>query len=138
DQQILTMLDLSVYRFQLPPGTTPAAVIRALSSIGAITGAAVNSVFQLTQQQSEPAARSQQAGDSAQYILGKLRLSDLHRQVKGTNVIVAVIDSEIDAAHPDLEGVIAERLETSGAASEPAHPHGTGMAGAIASHRRLL
>ncbi len=48
-----------------------------------------------------------------------------------------MIDSEIDAAHPDLAGVIAQRFSAAGA-PEKAHPHGTGMAGAIASRQRLL
>ena len=57
--------------------------------------------------------------------------------VRGTNVPIAVIDSEIDVTHPDLEGVIAQRFSAFGAPEKP-HPHGTGMAGAIASHQRLL
>jgi subtilisin family serine protease len=57
--------------------------------------------------------------------------------VRGTNVPIAVIDSLIDAAHPDLEGVIAQRFSAVGAEEKP-HSHGTGMAGAIASHQRLL
>jgi subtilisin family serine protease len=39
--------------------------------------------------------------------------------------------------HPDLDGDIAEQYDAVGAADEP-HSHGTGMAGAIASHRRLM
>jgi subtilisin family serine protease len=57
--------------------------------------------------------------------------------VRGTNVTIAVIDSQIDAAHPDLEGVIAQQFSAVGAPEKP-HAHGTGMAGAIASHQRLL
>ncbi len=57
--------------------------------------------------------------------------------VKGANVPIAVIDSEIDVTHPDLEGVVAERFDAVGAPEKP-HPHGTGMAGAIAAHQRLL
>jgi hypothetical protein len=34
--------------------------------------------------------------------------------VRGTNVPIAVIDSLIDAAHPDLEGVIAQRFSAVG------------------------
>src|SRR5262249_42092052 len=55
----------------------------------------------------------------------------------GTNIPIAVIDSQIDAAHPDLEGVIAERFSAVGTPEKP-HAHGTGMAGAIAAHQRLL
>ena len=48
-----------------------------------------------------------------------------------------MIDSEIDATHPDLEGAVVERYNATGVEEKP-HSHGTGMAGAIASHRRLL
>src|SRR5262249_61657567 len=80
-----------------------------------------------------PAAAGTTQGDAAQYILEKLKLSDVHRMVRGTNVTIAVIDSEIDAAHPDLEGVVAQRFSALGAPEKP-HAHGTGMAGAPARH----
>ena len=57
--------------------------------------------------------------------------------VRGTNVPIAVIDSEIDAAHPDLEGAVTQRYDAVGAPDKP-HPHGTGMAGAIGARQRLL
>ena len=52
-----------------------------------------------------PAAQDDtgQQGDAAQYIIEKLKMLDVHRMARGTNVPVAVIDSEIDATHPDLE-----------------------------------
>jgi subtilisin family serine protease len=52
-------------------------------------------------------------------------------------VLVAVIDSKVDADHPDLAGAIVDRYDAVGR-PEQAHSHGTGMAGAIASHRKLL
>jgi subtilisin family serine protease len=52
-------------------------------------------------------------------------------------VPIAVIDSEIDVTHPDLEGAVTKRFDAVGA-PENSHAHGTGMAGAIAAHRRLL
>jgi subtilisin family serine protease len=57
--------------------------------------------------------------------------------LRGTNVTIAVIDSQIDAAHPDLAGVITTQYDATGVEEKP-HPHGTGMAGAIGSHRRLM
>jgi len=83
------------------------------------------------------ALESLPVGDAAQYVIGKLHLGDVHRLARGRNVSVAVIDSEIDARHPDLAGVLAERYDATQSASHP-HAHGTGMAGAIASHSRLL
>jgi filamentous hemagglutinin family protein len=76
-------------------------------------------------------------GDAAQYIIDKLRLGVVHARALGRNIPVAVIDSEIDVQHPDLVGVVSETFDATGTASNP-HAHGTGMAGAIASHRRLL
>jgi subtilisin family serine protease len=75
-------------------------------------------------------------GDPDQYAISKLHLPEAHRIATGKGVSIAVIDSEIDAAHPDLAGAVSASFE----ASDPAepHPHGTGMAGAIASHSRLL
>ncbi|MBI5112738.1 MAG: S8 family serine peptidase [Rhodovulum sp.] len=77
------------------------------------------------------------AGDPAQYVIQKLQLGTVHQRVRGANVTVAVIDSEIDARHPDLQGVIIDRFDATGDAPRP-HTHGTGMAGAIASRFRLL
>ena len=48
-----------------------------------------------------------------------------------------MIDSEIDGAHPDLSGTITNRYDATGVEDSP-HAHGTGMAGAIVSHQKLL
>ena len=66
------------------------------------------------------------------------QLADVHRIATGNNVTIAVIDSEIDASHPDLAGVVAAALRRGRRAPSKPHPHGTGMAGAIASHQRLM
>src|ERR1019366_1367996 len=83
------------------------------------------------------AGLTQGEGDAAQYAIGKLGLIDIHRQLKGSNITVAVIDSQIDVKHPDLDGVVAEQFDAVGAADQP-HSHGTGMAGAIFVHRKLM
>jgi subtilisin family serine protease len=51
-------------------------------------------------------------------------------------VLVAVIDSAIDAKHPDLTDRIVEMFDATGKPDKP-HVHGTGMVGAIAAHGRL-
>ncbi|HVY58696.1 MAG TPA: S8 family serine peptidase, partial [Xanthobacteraceae bacterium] len=76
-------------------------------------------------------------GDSAQYVIEKLKLGEVHRRVRGDNVTIAVIDSEIDSRHPDLQGAVVEKFDAVGGPDKP-HVHGTAMAGAIASHHRLL
>src|SRR5262249_31785259 len=88
------------------------------------------------QQEPDLAARTV-SGDPAQYVVNKLQLGETHRLATGSNVLVAVIDSPIDVRHPDLAGAIVEQFDAVGRHGRP-HVHGTGMAGAIASHRKLL
>jgi hypothetical protein len=86
----------------------------------------------------EPAAaKSGASNDGQQYVANKLRLAEVHKIATGKGVTVAVIDSEIDRAHPELARSIAERFDAVGKPDEP-HLHGTGMAGAIVSQDRLI
>ncbi len=131
----------TVARFRIGNGRSPTQIIRALAAIQLVAVAQPNYVYTLQQESAAPAptARGDVAplGDAAQYALEKLKISDVHRIAKGANVPIAVIDSEIDATHPDLEGAVTQRFDAVGAPEKP-HPHGTGMAGAIAAHQRLL
>ena len=76
-------------------------------------------------------------GDPAQYALSKLRLPEAHAMAHGANIIVAVIDSGIDIKHPELAGSIASSFDALGSKEGP-HVHGTGIAGAIVAHARLM
>ena len=128
-------------RFRITNGQTVQDIIRQLASVQIIAVAQPIYVYALAQQPpADPAPASR--GDTGQqgvdqYVLEKLKLADVHRVVKGTNVTIAVIDLEIDAAHPDLLGVIAQRFSAVGAPEKP-HAHGTGMAGAIGSRQKVV
>jgi hypothetical protein len=76
-------------------------------------------------------------GDPAQYALLKLRLPEAHTLAHGANVTIAVIDSGIDIRHPELANAIAGSFDALGSKEGP-HVHGTGIAGAIVSHARLM
>ncbi len=94
-----------------------------------------NYIFQL--QQDAHILAPLPKGDPAQYVIDKLHLHDAHGIASGANVTVAVIDSLVDVAHPDLAGSIAGQFDAVAAVDKP-DEHGTGMTGAIAAHRRLL
>ena len=85
--------------------------------------------------QEQAAALSE--GDPAQYAVAKLRLPQAHRLADGANVLIAVIDSAIDVKHPELANNVVASFDALGSKEGP-HPHGTGVAGAIAAHGRLM
>jgi hypothetical protein len=63
-----------------------------------------------------------------------LKLDALHQRVRGKGVTIAVIDTGIDASHPDLKDRIT--LQRSFVSGEPvAEIHGTAVAGLIAASR---
>jgi subtilisin family serine protease len=132
--QTLGLLGTRVIQFQFGAGKNIRDVIRELEKERIVDEATPNYEFELAQDAAAPAPNG---GDPAQYIIAKLKLAEAHRIATGENVLIAVIDSEIDAKHPDIDGRIAARYEEAGPADKP-HPHGTGMAGAIVSHRKLM
>jgi filamentous hemagglutinin family protein len=153
--QCLMQTHLNLLRLHINSGQSVAEVIRTLARYRIIALAQVNFIYHTMQErlaQQNPAqervaqdlaqdpglAGRTQEGDSAQYALGKLGVIDIHRLIKGTNIPIAVIDSQIDTHHPDLEGVFADQYDAVGGAAEMPHPHGTGMAGAISAHQRLM
>ncbi len=89
--------------------------------------------------QTQPAVKQDAPSDKgvSQYVVDKLHLLEAHQISNGDDVVVAVIDSKIDTAHPDLAGAIAGEYDAIGTPSPP-HAHGTAMAGAIAAHSKLL
>jgi hypothetical protein len=111
----------------------PADVVsRELASDGAVRSVQPNFRYVLQQQK---AALSE--GDPAQYALAKLRLPEAHMLAHGANVTIAVIDSGVDARHPELANSIADNFDVLGSKEGP-HVHGTGVAGAIVAHARLM
>jgi hypothetical protein len=127
----------TLFRFRIIDGRPVADVVRALEA-EQLGVAQPNYVYKSQQEIAPAAARAAVSPNTAQqYVSNKLRLAEAHRLARGTGVTVAVIDSEIDARHPDLNGAVVERFDAIGSADKP-HAHGTGMAGAIAAHRQLV
>ena len=102
------------------------------------TEASVRSVqpnFRYLLQDQKPAALGE--GDPLQYALAKMRLPEAHKLAHGSGVKVAVIDAAIDVRHPELAGSIVDSFDALGSTEGP-HVHGTGIAGAIVAHARLM
>src|SRR5262249_21897087 len=125
----------TLYHFRLAGGRAVPDVIRALEAEN-LGVAARNSVSRRFQEDPDQAAQSE-GGPPEKYVVNKLGLAEVHKTAPGNNVLVAVIDSAIDARHPDVAGAIVDTFDAVGR-REPPHFHGTGMAGAIAAHQRLM
>jgi Subtilase family len=76
-------------------------------------------------------------GDPAQYALAKLHLPEAHALAHGADVKIAIIDSGIDTKHPELAGAIVDSFDALESKEGP-HVHGTGIAGVIVSHAKLM
>ena len=92
----------TLHRWRLDGGGTPAAMIGSVCSSepsGLVAGGQVNFLYALAQQEAAPV-------NAEQYAPQKLALPEAHRLATGNRVPIAVIDSEVDASHPDLAGAI--------------------------------
>jgi subtilisin family serine protease len=120
----------TLHRWRLDGGGTVPDMIRAMAREQAVAGGQPIYLFALAQETVAPL-------NSDQYAPEKLSLPEAHRLATGNRVLVAVIDSGVDASHPDLAGAITANFDAAVDDTAP-HPHGTGMAGAIAAHRTML
>ena len=70
---------------------------------------------------------------AAEPAAGQWHLADLHRIANGRGTVVAVVDSGIDARHPDLAGQVAVNRNFVSGQPLVAEQHGTAVAGIIAA-----
>lgn len=130
ESQNFPLIGATMFRWRIPDDRSVEAVTRQLLASGTIRSVQRNYRFAL--QQAETAR-----DDPGQYAIGKLHLLEAHAVTRGDDVRIAVIDSGIDVAHPELAGAIAGTYDAL-RSTEGAHTHGTGIAGAIVAKSRLL
>ncbi|MFZ1964880.1 MAG: S8 family serine peptidase [Roseiarcus sp.] len=136
----IALLGASVRLWRIPDAREVAAVVRELAYEPALAGVQPNYLY--APQQPAPAAPAAAEPTPApappQYSLAKLRVDAVVETAPAAPVRVAVIDTAVDDAHPDLTGAVEERFDAIGGASPPRSlEHGTAIAGAIAAHGRL-
>ncbi|MCP8999011.1 S8 family serine peptidase [Pseudarthrobacter sp. RMG13] len=103
---------------------------RAASALLAMTLAGVSLAAGLTL---APAARADAERDK-QYWLGEAGITKAWEVSKGAGVKIAVIDSGVDAQHPDLKGAVTGGFDASGAGS----PNGQKILGVKPEHGTLV
>jgi hypothetical protein len=137
ESQSFQLSGTTLYRWRVPNGISVPQAIRALGADPRVASVQPNYLFRMQGDEAKSEAKPANEGDAAQYELVKLHLPQAHVLAKGDNVLVAVIDSGVDANHPELSGAIAETYDTLGSPYAP-HKHGTAIAGLIAAHGKLM
>jgi hypothetical protein len=137
----------TLVQFRIGGGRTTSDVVRAMEAEQIVSQP--NYVYVLNQDQTAPAEQAGEAGttdtaaaesksgESEQYVANKLRLAEAHKIATGKGVLIAVIDSQVDGAHPELADALGETFDAVGHVDKP-HTHGTGMTSAIVSRARLM
>jgi hypothetical protein len=129
----LPLINTVLYRFRITDRRQVPVVVGDLQSDRRIAAVQPNYVYTL-QDAGAPAGA---IGDPMQYVVSKLHLPQAHALATGNHVLVAVIDSGIDARHPELSGAVAGGFDAFVGDAAP-HRHGTAMASAIVGHGRLM
>ncbi len=77
----------------------------------------------------------------AQWHLGFLHVAEAHTYSQGEGIVVGVVDTGVDASHPDLAGNVLAGRDFTGTGEDgraDVNGHGTAMAGLIVAHGRAL
>ncbi len=125
----MPLLGLDCFILGVPEGRSPQDVAAEVSRDPGVEWSQPMNVYRTrgsTISYNDPLYRAQPAAS-------QWKLSALHELATGRGITVAVIDTRIDRAHPDLAGQV-ERSEDF-ATDHPSGPeqHGTGVAGIIAA-----
>jgi subtilisin family serine protease len=129
DDWPMPLIGVDCFIMRVPPGRSPDEAARALAKDKRIAWAEPLNLYRA---QSGALAHNDPLFP-VQPAARRWRLGDLHEIATGRNVRVAVVDSMVDAAHPDLAGQV--QVSENFVAGQPAMPeqHGTGVAGIIAA-----
>lgn len=122
----LAGVDCYVMRLPVADARTPEDVARVLAQDERVAWAQAMHLYRAQAQHRDPLYAAQPAAQQWQ-------LGELHELATGRGVRVAVIDSSIDAAHPDLAGQLLLNENHVDARPLPAESHGTAVAGIIAA-----
>lgn len=128
DEWPMPLLGVDCFVMATPKGGDLDATARRLAADAAVSWSEPEHLFRAQGEatHNDPLYRAQPAAR-------EWRLADLHRISTGRDVRVAVIDSMIERAHPDLAGRVALVENFVDSRPDPPEVHGTAVAGIIAA-----
>jgi subtilisin family serine protease len=126
----IPLLDGALVRLRLPANRALEPLLASLSTDPDVELAQPNYDYGVSKATASPQSVPQYADET-------IRLDEAHRLARGNGVLVAVIDTAIEAAHPELAGAIAGVFDAVGEGPPAPEPHGTQIAGILAAHAEL-
>jgi hypothetical protein len=127
---LVPLIDGAIVRLSFTGSRSLESVLQAVSADPDVQLVQPNYDYRASKEKSRPKPAPQYAGE-------KLRLDEAHRQARGKDVKIAIIDTAIDGAHPELVGAIAGMFDAVGEGPAPPEQHGTGIAGILVAHATL-
>ncbi|MCA1400842.1 S8 family serine peptidase [Bradyrhizobium sp. BRP56] len=128
--QNVALLGATIGLFRILGNRSAETASRELASDAGVRSVQANYRYALQDQ------KASGGSDPTQYAQTQLHLPAAHKLARGMNVTIAVIDSGVDAAHPELANTVADTFDALGSKDAP-NAHGTAIAGAIAARVRL-
>jgi subtilisin family serine protease len=127
---LIPLLDGAIVRLRFTGNRSLESLLQALGADADVELVQPNYDYKASKESTRPGRAPQYAGE-------KLRLDEAHRLARGNGVMIAVIDTAIDAAHPELAGAIAGVFDAVGESPARAEPHGTEIAGILVARSTL-
>ncbi len=127
---LVPLIDGAIVRLSFTGNRSLESVLQAVSADPDVQLVQPNYDYRASKEKTPPQSAPQYAGK-------KLRLDEAHRRARGSGVMIAVIDTAIDGAHPELAGAIAGMFDAVGEGPAPPEQHGTEIAGILVAHSTL-
>jgi len=124
DDWVMPALNVDCYRMAYAADAQPDRIVEALSRDKRVKWA---------QQINTYTAQAHDPLYAVQPVAEQWRLADIRKVATGRKVLVAVIDSGIEAGHPDLAGQVTRSENFVDGQAYVAEDHGTAVAGVIAA-----
>ncbi len=124
----MPVIGVDCYVLRAPPGANIDEVVQHVSKDRRVEWAQPMNRFRAL---ADPPAPTKESLYPLQPSAKLWQLDELHKVSTGRDVRVAVIDSGVDASHPDLAGRIAVERNFVDARTQVAEAHGTAVAGII-------
>jgi subtilisin family serine protease len=125
NNQTLTLIAARAQLYAIPDNRTVAALASVLGADPRVRLAQGNFAYRRQGETNKTQA------EAPQYALSKMSVAPAHEMALGRGVRIAVIDSAIDAAHPDLAGAVLSTFDATNRSADTGDGHGTAVAGII-------